>query len=47
MAVAEVVAGCDGVVVDDSIVVAGSGLEVVVCVPCSSSFLLAFRGAEV
>lgn len=47
MAVAEVLAGCEGVVVDCSIEVAGSGLEVVVCVACSFSSLLALRGADV
>lgn len=47
MAVAEVVGGFEEAVVDDSIVVAGSGLGVVVCVPCSFSSLLGLRGAEV
>lgn len=48
MAVAVVVAGadggCDGALASDSIAVAGSGCEVVVCVP--SSCLLGFTGAE-
>lgn len=47
VAVAEVFGGCDGVIVVDSIVVAGSGWEVVVCVPCSFSSLFELRGAEV
>lgn len=46
MAVAEAFKGCVVAVVEDSIVVAGSGWEVVACVP-SSSGLLGLRGAEV
>lgn len=47
MAVAEVVGGCAGVVVADSIVTAGSGWEAVVCVSSPFRSVLGLRGAEV
>ncbi len=47
MAVAEVVGGCHGVVVADSIAVAGWGWEVVVCVASPLFSVLELRGAEV
>lgn len=42
--VAGAAGGCDGALASDSIAVAGSGCEVVACVPSPS--LLGFTGAE-